>query len=669
MFEVTEGSPCEGSHRGVALALGTNGFRVLPLVEGKKRAAIKDWPNKATADLEQIRRWWTCSVTEWEQPYGVGIACGHGLAVLDIDDRDDKSGSETLAELEREHGALPATMTVRTPSGGRHLYFAVEQDVDNSQGALGPGLDVRGQGGYVVAPGTEMPTGIYVLEAGSPSTIVPCPPWLRARMGAAPAPREPGKATAPPVALDGPAAVERAERYLIDDAPEAIEGQSGDLTTFKVAARVKDYGISEPACLELMQEHYQRKCFPPWEPGELAKKVASAYRNGRNAPGSASPEADFDPVPDVPGAGKATALGKKKRRLRLEALADISLPGKRPELVADLLDHGALSVVYGDSNTGKSFFALDLAFSVARGVPWRGHATERRGVVYVAAEGAGSIKMRAKAYEKHHGVEAATTPFWIMPDSVNLFDPAADTSELIACVRDAGEQSGAPIGLIVVDTLARVMAGGDENSGRDMGALVRNLDKIRADTGANVMLIHHSGKDKARGARGHSSLRAAVDTELEVTSNPKDRDAPRVATVLKQRDRETGQRFAFRLARAEVSRDDGTPGGTCILEPVDLAAVRDFDQPEPKGRDKIALDALRAVVERAGVTGGSSADDVISAPPPCATRDDWRAEFCLHPEIAGIKKPDTRLKAFNTAVDRLTSRGLVLWNGHGFALA
>jgi len=106
-------------------------------------------------------------------------------------------------------------------------------------------------------------------------------------------------------------------------------------------------------------------------------------------------------------------------------------------------------------------------------------------------------------------------PFLAITSPIDLCSDAADLERLIAMVR--GIDIGTPIGLIIIDTLSRVMAGGNENSPEDMGALVRNIDRLRAETGAATILVHHSGKELARGARGHSLLRAAADTEIEMT--------------------------------------------------------------------------------------------------------------------------------------------------------
>ena len=102
-------------------------------------------------------------------------------------------------------------------------------------------------------------------------------------------------------------------------------------------------------------------------------------------------------------------------------------------------------------------------------------------------------------------------PFAAIVSPVDLCTDDADLNKLITTIIAC--RLGMPVGLIVIDTLSRVMAGGNENAPEDMGALVRNIDRLRDETGGAVLLVHHSGKDLSRGARGHSLLRAATDTE------------------------------------------------------------------------------------------------------------------------------------------------------------
>ena len=137
-----------------------------------------------------------------------------------------------------------------------------------------------------------------------------------------------------------------------------------------------------------------------------------------------------------------------------------------------------------------------------------------------------------------------------MVDSINLRDPV-DQLRLVEFIRAAESDHGDKCALTFVDTLGRAMAGGNENAPDDMGALIGGADVVRRATGTCVGLLHHLGKDESRGARGHNSLRAALDTEIEITLS----DKQLVATVTKQRDWPDGDKFGFTLKPVELERN------------------------------------------------------------------------------------------------------------------
>lgn len=238
------------------------------------------------------------------------------------------------------------------------------------------------------------------------------------------------------------------------------------------------------------------------------------------------------------------------------------------ELVQGILTAGAGSMLYGDSNSGKTFFTIDLACAVARGVPWMGRRTEQGLVVYVAAESPASVRSRLQAYQAHH--RCRVPHFAIVQAPLDLFFGDADTEALIALVRRVERERRQKVRLIVGDTLARLSAGANENSGEDMGRVVKRFDRIRNECGAHFLLIHHSGKAAANGARGWSGIRAAMDTEIEVTDGP----TGRCAEVTKQRDLSTkGERIGFTLERVEIGATKwGEPATTCVVAPTDAPA-------------------------------------------------------------------------------------------------
>ena len=265
------------------------------------------------------------------------------------------------------------------------------------------------------------------------------------------------------------------------------------------------------------------------------------------------------------------------------------------ELVEGVLTAGDGSVLYGDSNSGKTFFVIDMAAAVARGAQWMGRNTEPGLVVYLAAESPASVRGRLQAYQRHHGVRVPN--FAIVQSPIDLFDGDADTEAVIAVVRQLERQRGQKVRLIVGDTLARLSAGANENAGQDMGLVVRRFDRIRTACNAHFLLIHHSGKAAANGARGWSGIRAAVDTEIEVTDSP----TGRCAEITKQRDLSTkGERIGFRLDTVTLGTTKwGAAATSCVVVPADApdkpqgkrvsevgGAVLEYLRTQPAGKKK-----------------------------------------------------------------------------------
>ncbi len=231
------------------------------------------------------------------------------------------------------------------------------------------------------------------------------------------------------------------------------------------------------------------------------------------------------------------------------------------ELVQGVLTAGDGSVLYGDSNSGKTFFVIDMACAVARGVPWMGRQTEPGLVVYLAAESPASVRGRLQAYQKFHGVKVPN--FAIVQSPIDLFDGEGDTNKVIKLIRMLEAKSGQTVRLIIGDTLARLSAGANENAGQDMGLVARRFDRIRTECKAHFLLIHHSGKNAAAGSRGWSGIRAAVDTEIEVTDSP----AGRCCEITKQRDLPTkGERIGFKLEVVKLGETKwGAPATSCVV--------------------------------------------------------------------------------------------------------
>jgi hypothetical protein len=234
-----------------------------------------------------------------------------------------------------------------------------------------------------------------------------------------------------------------------------------------------------------------------------------------------------------------------------------------PQLVEDVLTAGGLSVMYGESNSGKSFLACDMACAIGSGREWLGKRTVAGAVLYVAGEGSQSIKLRVLAWRQRHGVNPAVA---IVPCAVNMLDRGADVRKVVEACEAVQAHYGMPVSLIVIDTLARAFGGGNENASEDMGAVISNADRVRDKSNAHVLFVHHAGKDVSKGSRGHSSLKAATDTEIEVVGDSETK--LHTAKITKQRDLGSrGEELVSKFHVVHMGVDQwGKPVTTCVVE-------------------------------------------------------------------------------------------------------
>jgi Bifunctional DNA primase/polymerase, N-terminal/AAA domain/Primase C terminal 1 (PriCT-1) len=413
----------------------------------------------ATTDEATIRRWWEM----WPQA-NIGLVTGapSGLVVLDIDPKN--GGDVALADLLGQHGPLPETAQTRTGSGGQHFLFAHPgSTVRNSTGKLGRGLDIKADGGYIVAPPSQHASGEEYAWIAHPDATerAPLPGWLMGLLTREERPRQ------RPLGVPG----------------AIVEGQR-DNTLFALASSLCGQGRSEDEILQELRAVNAARCEPTLG-GDQVRKIAR--QAARYPPGFAQPTR----WPTIPVYSVEELL----------ALPD-------PEwLIESHLEAGSTAVLYGPPGAGKTFVALDMALSVAAGLPWLGQYPVKQGrAVYVVGENVHGIAMRVRAWQTAHpGADLAD--FGVVPRPVRLLDET-EAEALIS--RLVGE----PPALVIVDTLARCFDG-DENSAKDMGRLVRVVEQVSQETGAAVVVVHHVVKD-GKAERGNGALRGAVDTMLSL---------------------------------------------------------------------------------------------------------------------------------------------------------
>ncbi|MEX0574332.1 helicase RepA family protein, partial [Enterobacter cloacae subsp. cloacae] len=214
------------------------------------------------------------------------------------------------------------------------------------------------------------------------------------------------------------------------------------------------------------------------------------------------------------------------------------------------LPANSLSSIYGPSGSYKSFLAVSWACHVAAGMKWAGKSVSAGAVMYVVGEGGIGVPRRIKAWEKKHGVKLNNLYLVNRP----VFPVRREEmQEMIKAARDVKSKTGQPVRLIVIDTLARCFGGNDENDARDMGAFIEGCDVIKRETGATLLVVHHSGKDDTKGARGSSAFRAALDAEFNVRREGD--GGAIILTCTKMKDSEEPKQAAFDLRPIELFTD------------------------------------------------------------------------------------------------------------------
>jgi hypothetical protein len=284
----------------------------------------------------------------------------------------------------------------------------------------------------------------------------------------------------------------------------------------------------------------------------------------------------------------------RRRGLRFHYAGDLHRLPEATYLVKGLLFEGQLSCVYGQPGASKTFFALDVALHIALGRSWFGCDVKRGVVVYIALEGISGIRKRAEAACKHHGVKLASIPIVFAEGTADLSNDKGLPAQIADEAKRASDHFGFPIRTIVIDTLARAM-NGDENSAKDMGALIAGADAIRMATGAHVCLVHHEGKDSDKGMRGSNALLGAVDTAIRIG---RDKSNPRAfeGKITKQKEDEIGRPKRYTLDRVTLERcgEDGEPLTSAVVTP--LSAI-EFNDERMSAREREAVVILRRLAD------------------------------------------------------------------------
>jgi Bifunctional DNA primase/polymerase, N-terminal/AAA domain/Primase C terminal 1 (PriCT-1) len=452
-----------------ALEAAQRGWRVFPAIG--KHPRIDDWPSVATRRAPSLEAWWA----QWpDANLAVLTGAGSGLWVLDVDPR--KGGDDALAQLARQHGPLPETVEAITGSGGRHLYFrhpGGEVRIPNSAGRLGEGLDVRGDGGYVIAPPSLHPNGTpYRWEATHGPDLVPVAP---APPGLLHLVRDGSPRPTPAVAEVIPA------------------GQRHD-ALLRIAGTLRRQGVTADEMLPTLRQINQARCQPPWPDAELVALARSLMRytpeqiSRRPEPGLA------EVAPPEPARAEAARPAPDWRLY--DAADEWDFP-PLAELIEALLPTKGIVWWGGLPKQYKSLFALYVALCLACR---RASVAKHFGVkmfsriLYVAREDPGSrIQARRddilSAWPERPDRGALT---FVIRDAVNLGDP-----EHVAWLRARCADLKATI--LILDTWTTITPEADPGSAVDQARLSDVALSLCTDLDGLVIVVDHSRKNRPEG--------------------------------------------------------------------------------------------------------------------------------------------------------------------------
>ena len=287
----------------------------------------------------------------------------------------------------------------------------------------------------------------------------------------------------------------------------------------------------------------------------------------------------------------ATFTPDDKREPRYKLLSSAAIQALPPLKwrIKGVMPAKGIAAIFGPSTSGKSFLAIDMAVAIAEHATWFGYRVQSCPVVYVCLEGEAGFGQRVRAWEVAsrrslpEGLHMVLQPF-----RITFSDDVEELAQVV------------PKGAVVfVDTLNRAAPTSDENSSRDMGAILEGAKQLQSFTDGLVVLVHHTGKDVNQGMRGHSSLFAAMDATVALKRNGDSRQWE----VAKAKDGSDGKSHAFKLRVVELGEDDdGDPITSCVVaEDESAAEIRKVKLPKGSNQ-KIAAAALKPLFEK-GSTG------------------------------------------------------------------
>lgn len=635
------------------------GWHLFPCCPKTKRPLIQHGLHAASTNPETIRGWWQ------KFPHAmIGCATGEvsGFDVLDVDMDPSKGidGDASLAKLANGSG-LPATASSRTPRGGKHLLFRHHPGLRNSASKVGPGLDIRADGGYVILPPSINANGRAYSWLTENVVLYPWPEALL------PQARPNGQSTA---SATGSTRTGRASAYgakaLEDECRNVATASVGtrnatlNKSAFNLAQLVAGGELDEPTVRRRLQGA-ATSC--GLDEAEIGPTIDSGFSAGLGSPRTA-------PEPKQRGVSgtdehQQQQEGKQQRKGKSTLIyAGVDRPYvPPPELVRDTFPEVGVAFIGGQSGALKTFFAVHASTCLMTGIPLAGRKIERQGgIVYIAAEGEATIEGRLKADRSRLQTPSAPLPFYRIPGICPLAGEAA-FAELTERLREAQQASltthGRPLVACIIDTViaAGMIAEDKENDPVAWQQGVFDpLQKISIDLHLLFLLVHHFGKSPAAGLRGSSNSRAGADAIVALTC---DRDeltgktSNHFLALSKSRSAPEGPIGAIGYEQVQIGeRLDGSPVTSLVLN---INTVNKSRVTRKESRAERAFrEALAAALKDTGVRVKEHGQDdgrEVTAVPVSDVRDQFEKRYVTTGED-DRKRRDLIRKQFKIAVDR-----------------
>lgn len=544
-----------------ALSLADRGFRVFPLRRGAKLPLRKGWKESASNDPDEIRAMWT-DERGFPARFNIGVLA-EDLLVVDADVKS-VDGVAALAQLD-----LPQTFTVETATGGRHIYLWSDTPIANSVRKLHDGLDVRGQGGFVVGPGSWLDptenngkTGLYRLAVDAP--VAEAPPSLIAACGS---PLDRTARDRGDIGADHPLDVAAARAWLETHEP-AVEGLGGDQHTYLTIARLRDFGLTKATTLDLL-EPWNARCAPPWDDEALERKIENVWAYAAKPIGSESLGSVLSDLGDI--VNEPDPALKASGWFFYDDAFDMNAASW---LVHETIPSRGVGLLVGESQAGKTFLAQHLAACLSDGTPWcKQEIDQRFGTVFLLGEHMQGFRKRVAGLRQHRGSDAGLIALAGRGVS-NMSDDHAVLSLIVEIEQNRTtieHRMGRKMGLLVIDTWSAAGLSVDETDNNGVAAAIARLNVVSERLGVFVLVLHHPTKSGSSTVRGGGALVANTDVVLNVEYDRS--TGSRLVRIEKAKDAETGRVLSgFNLRVLSIGVDQkGRPITTCVVEEVEPA--------------------------------------------------------------------------------------------------